>query len=208
MKKNLLFIAIILTAAASSCVKDRIPPAAAVVVVPASDTLMYYWTFNNADSTDHSADFAINGNNAYFSYSASYIDYTVGSSLNLINGTDSGSCLRVRNPSQTLTFAMPTTGYDSVALSFAVQSSSSGPSENLISYTTDGVTYINTGLTAASFAVTTTFSLVTFDFSGIPNVKNNPKFGVMITFNNNNTGTSGNDRFDNVSLSGITIINE
>jgi len=209
MKKNFLFIAIILITAASSCVKDRIPPVAGPVVIPAGDTLMYYWNFNNADSSNHKPDFSIPGTDAYFSYSASYVDYTGGSTLNLIGSTDSGECLRVRNPSTSLTFTMPTTGYDSVVLSYAEEASSttSGSTINTITYTTDGVNYISTALTnnggSNQASIGTAFTLYTFNFSSDPNVKNNPKFAVIITFSNNNTGTSGNDRFDNVSLSGV-----
>jgi hypothetical protein len=201
MKKNLLFVAIILITLAS-CVKDRNAPAAGPVVVPTGDTLMYYWNFNNQDSANHAPDFSIKPGGAFFSYSASYVDYTGGSNLNLLGTTDSGQCLRVRNPSQSLTFAMPTTGYKNVILSFAVESSSSGSSLNSVSYTTDGTNYVTTALSNAQYSVTTTFALQSFDFSSDANVNNNPKFAVKITFDNNNTGTSGNDRFDNVSLVG------
>ena len=53
----------------------------------------------------------------------------------------------------------------------------------------------------------TTFQLYRLNFSSDPNVNNNPKFKVKIAFSNNNvwlpTSTSGNDRFDNVTLSGV-----
>ena len=205
MKRNLLFITIVLITALSSCVKDRIPPATPVVTVSANDTLMYFWSFNNADSSNHKADFSIPGYTGNFSYSASYVDYTGGSPLNLIGITDSGQCLRIRNPSNYLIFSMPTTGYDSVALSFAAEASSttSGSTINEVTYTTDGVNYISTALANNQYTLGITFSLQTFDFSKDPNVNNNPNFAVKITFVNNNTGTSGNDRFDNVALSGV-----
>jgi len=205
MKKNLLFIAIILVTLAS-CVKDRTAPAVGPVVTPTGDTLMYYWNFNNADSTIHTPDFSKTGANAYFSYVAAYIDYTSGSSINLIGPiADTGSCLRLRNPSQSLTFHMPTTGYDSLVMSMAVEASSSGASIDDVYYTVDGTNYINTGLATPAYNVTTSFTQVTIDFSSIPATGNNPNFAVKLVPANNSAGTatSGNDRFDNVTLSGV-----
>jgi len=204
MKRNLLFIVLIIIGAAS-CVKDRIPPVAGPVVIPTGDTLMYYWSFNGADSSHRSPDFAVPGHTATFNYYASYIDFTGGSGLNLVGTTDTGECLRVRNPSDSLVFMMPTTGYDSIVLSFAVEASSttSGCTLNTISYTTDGTHYVSTALTSNQYNVGITFGLQTFNFSSDPAVANNPKFAVKIQFSNNNTGTSGNDRFDNITLLGV-----
>ncbi len=202
MKKNLLYIAIILITAAS-CVKDRTAPATGPTQLPTGDTLMYFWSFNKADSTKRNADFSRSGAIATFTYNSAYIDYTGGSNLNLIGITDSGQCLRVRNPATNVIFYMPTTGFDSVVMKFAEEASSSGPSINAISYTTDGTTFKSTALNNTPYNVTTSFVLQTFNFTSDPSVNNNPKFAVMITFVNNNAGTSGNDRIDNVSLSGV-----
>ena len=204
MKRNLFFIAIIIITAAS-CVKDRTMPAPSNPVISSNDTLMYYWTFNNSDSSARTPDFAVPGHAAYFSYYASYIDFTTGSGLNLIGGADTGECLRVRNPSDSLIFHMPTTGYDSIVMVYAEEASSttSGSTINNISYTTDGVHYVSTALGSNQYTVGTVFALNTFNFSSDANVNNNPKFAVKIQFANNNTGISGNDRFDNVSLLGV-----
>jgi len=190
----------------SACVKDRIPPAPQVVTTSSNDTLMYYWSFNNQDSSNRAPDFGVNSG-ATFRYYASYIDYySSGSSINLIGPiADTGSALRVRNPSDSLVFVMPTTGYDSVVMQFAEEASStsSGSTINDIYYTTDGVNYVSTALANNSYNVGIAYSLFAFDFSSDPNVNNNPKFAVKIVFANNNTGTSGNDRFDNVTLQGV-----
>ena len=203
MKKYAFLLFVLVSIVAASCIKDRIQPPPKAVQAPTGDTLMYYWSFNSSDSSNPLPDFGVN-NGAYFLYYASYIDFTTGSSLNLY-GTDStpGECLRVRNPSDSLIFYMPTTGYDSISFSFAVQRSSSGPAQNAISYTTDGTNYVTTALSNSVYQVDTTFELHTFNFASDPAVKHNSHFAVKITFTNNNTGTSGNDRFDNVSLSGV-----
>ncbi len=176
------------------------------VVTPTNDTLIYYWNFNKQDTTDHKPDFPTSGGSAFFAYDASYIDYTNGSTVNLIGPvSDTGTCLRVRNPSNSLIFVMPTTGYDSIVFAFAEEASStsSGSTINTISYTTDGTNYISTALSNNQYNVGIAFGLQTFSFSTDPNVNDNPKFAIKIEFTNNHTGTSGNDRFDNVTLSGV-----
>jgi hypothetical protein len=200
MKRVLIFI-VIVSVAFTACIKDRIQPVAPPVVISASDTLMYYWDFNNQDSSARTATFHVNNGSA-FKYYCAYIDYTGGSLLNLKGTSDSGQCLRVRNPSDSLIFYMPTTGYDSISMQFAEEASSSGSSQNAISYTVDGVHFISTGLSSSSYSVDVAFASYNFSFAGDVSVKNNPKFAVKIVFLNNNTGTSGNDRIDNVSLMG------
>jgi hypothetical protein len=52
----------------------------------------------------------------------------------------------------------------------------------------------------------TNFALETFDFSSIDEVNNNPDFAIkIIFFGSLASGSSGNDRFDNISISGIKI---
>jgi len=186
----------------AACVKDRIQPPAPVVVTT-GDSLLYYWDFNNADSSKHNPVYTFPGlGPASFKYSSSYIDFTTGSALNLYKNSIAGSCLRVRNPSNSLTFLMPTTGYKNIVLQYAEERTSSGPNQNAVSYTIDGTNYISTALSNNAYVVDTTFTLQSFDFSSDANVNNNSKFAVKITFTSGNTGTSGNDRFDNVSLLG------
>ncbi len=198
--KKLIFSIITLTIIAAGCVKDRLQ--SAVVIGPVtSDTLMYYWNFNNADSSNHDPDFFVN-TGARFNYYCSYIDYTTGSPLNLHMAADSGSCLRLRNPSDSVIFHMPTTGYDSLTLSFAERRSNSGPSSNIITYTVDGSHFTNTAIGANTYTIDTLFNQYTYVLGADPAINNNPKFAVKLTFANNNTGTTGNSRIDNFSLKG------
>src|ERR1700722_10352031 len=101
MKRFLLVALPILLLA--GCIKKRMIPAAGPVIIPSSDTVMYYWSFNNFDSSKRSADFGVNPGGT-FSYYASYIDSTAGTLLGALPGVDSGSCLRVRNPSDSIVF--------------------------------------------------------------------------------------------------------
>lgn len=202
--KRLLILCTATTAILASCVKDRIQPPVSNVINTAGDSLIYFWDFNVEDSADHSPAFSAGSAAAAFHYHSAYIDYTTGSGVNLRTGFDTGSSLRVRNPSDSVIFAMPTTGYKNVVMQFAEQRSNSGPSINAISYTTDGVNYINTAISSVStYTVDTAFGLHAFNFTSDPSTNNNSKFAVKIVFTNNNTSTSGNDRFDNVSLEGV-----
>jgi hypothetical protein len=202
--KRLIILCTAATAILASCVKDRIQPPVSNVINTAGDSLIYFWDFNVEDSADRSPAFNAGGATTTYHYYSSYIDFTTGSGINLRTGFDTGSCLRVRNPSDSVIFVMPTTGYKDVVMQFAEQRSSSGPSINAISYTTDGVHYITTAINGLNtYTVDTAFSLHAFNFASDANTNNNAKFAVKILFSNNNTGASGNDRFDNVSLEGI-----
>ena len=203
--KYLLLIPAVFVFVFTSCVKDRTQ--ATVVATPVrGDTVIYYWNFNVEDSSIQTPDLAlITG--AKFNYYSAYIDYTDGTPINVQNGADSGSCLRVRNPSDSIIFRMPTTGYDSVTLSYAVRRSNNGASQNAISYTVDGVNYITTAIGNNVYDVDTLFGRKEFILTQDGAINNNPKFAVKIAFRGSpdpHTATSGNCRFDNFCLKGKT----
>lgn len=209
MKKIALLVvlAFIYLFAATSCVKDRTMP---VVVSPQDTTgitndtlyLIDYWNFNSADTTQMLVpNSTVNGAN--ITWVAAYYDAVdPGSTINARNNDTAGTGLRMRNPFTSVTFNMPTTGYQKPILTFAAESSSSsGPTVDDIFYTLDGSTFVNTGLPAASFMLSQTdWTQYQFDFSTIAGATNNPNFAVQFVPANNNTGTSGNDRYDNVTL--------
>ena len=121
---------------------------------------------------------------------------------------------------------MPTTGYQDIVLNYAVETSSSasGQRTDVFAYSLDsGITWQNAGmnLSSAFNGVTTsygtgdtvnveqflTFGQVTVDMSGISGVNNNPKFVFRITWiggnNEPESSASGNNRYDNISLTGL-----
>ena len=212
VKKYLPIVAAALAlVTAASCVKDRLQNSTPVIITPSGDdTLVYYWNFNAKDSSIHKADFSFSGGNAFYTYYAGtsagtsgYVDFTTGTSINAQMNADSGSCLRLRNPADSVIFSLPTTGFKQVKLTYAEERTSSGASINTVYYTTDGVHYVSTALASNQYTLDTVFHQYAFDFSSDSAANNNPAFAVKIIFANNNTGVSGNDRFDNVSLLGI-----
>ncbi len=155
---------------------------------------------------------------------ATYIDtYTVKpttdfDTMNWRMGQTDGMSLRVRNPSDSmqLLFYIPSTGYKNLSLKYGTQGSSrtSGMLLQNFDYSTDsGMTWRTTGLNliqdSAGVISTATgkpaFALVNINFGTDTTVNNNPKLVFRITFSGNNTGTSGNNRFDNITLDGDSI---
>jgi hypothetical protein len=180
------------------------------------DDLIYYWHFNTletpADVTAIVADFKlIQTATPVMTYTGSGprdIDANnQGSSLNLHLGEESGKNARVRNPSidRSLVFDLSTIGFNEIKFGYAVARTNSGQLQNIIEYSVDGTTFIQTGLTATAFDITTDFNLIQLDFTSIEEVSNNPNFKIRITFEGNNVALNGNNRFDNITLKGRPI---
>ncbi|HXB13437.1 MAG TPA: putative Ig domain-containing protein [Bacteroidia bacterium] len=182
--------------------------------------LLDYWNFNNTTSltTLIAPTSTINGGSLSFDFATvttftGYYDSVVNSTpaLNEQNGDPAGSSLRVRNPSLDMIISVPTTGYKNIVLSYAEEVSSTTKAALIDSvyYTTDGTTYTNAGLTTTGYSLsayvdpTGPYGLESFDFSSITAVNDNANFKVKIVFTSGNLNTSGNDRFDNITLVGV-----
>lgn len=184
-------------------------------IITGDELSLHYWHFNTIGTGDYTtlaADFSlIPGPLPQMTYTgtgAANIDSnSTGSLLNLHFGQTSGSCARVRNPSdnRSLVFDMPTTGYRDIKFAYAVMRTNQGQLTNHIAYTIDGVNYIQTGIGQPSFNVGTDFALMELDLSNITAADNNPNFKIRITFEGNTTAANGNNRFDNVTLKGTAI---
>lgn len=183
-------------------------------IITGAEQSLYYWHFNNlvtpTDVTMIPADFSlITSAQPLMTYTGSGIRdidaNDTGSILNLHFDQSSGKAARVRNPSsgRTLLFDLPTTGYKDIKFAYAVQRTNQGQLVNAISYSIDGVNFIQTSLIQTSFNVGTDFSLVEIDFSAITSTNNNPNFKIRITFEGNTTAENGNNRFDNITLKGV-----
>jgi hypothetical protein len=183
--------------------------------------LLHYWNFNDTTSSTTliTPTYTIGGGALSFDFTGSpsgYYDYNYPSGdtsylgTNARNGDTAGSLLRVRNPSVDFIIAAPTTNYKNIVLKYDAARTSKGAQTDSVYYSIDGVNYINTGLTPVSYSllvdasplVTSAYTLETYDFSAIPAVNNNPNFKFKIVFSNGNLNTSGNDRFDNLTVEG------
>ncbi len=181
-------------------------------IITGPEQALYYWHFNTMSATDVvsiPADYSlIPGAQPMMTYTGtgtSNMDANdTGSVLNLHFSEAAGKCARVRNPSDTrsLVFNLPTTGYRDIKWAYAVQRTNSGQLTNHVSYSVDGVNFIQTGMSQTVFNVTTDFALAQVDFTSIVAVNNNPNFKIKITFSGNTTEENGNNRFDNITLKG------
>jgi hypothetical protein len=181
--------------------------------------VIHYWHFNNLpeDSTFvviRSDSSLIAKGKSVIRFNGSgdgYMDASdddEGSDINAQFNQPSGKSLRARNPAATrkLRINVPTTNYKDIVLSYATARTSKGAQYQSVYYTVDGKKW---QLKQDSIPVPdpeTNFALETFDFSSIDEVNNNPDFAIkIIFFGSLASGSSGNDRFDNISISGIKI---
>ena len=202
----------------------------------AQSKLIHFWHFNNYTMADSStpthtiagiaADYStIDVNKAKILYaklpSASpyyftRIDsiYPIATDFDTVNvrmSAAQGLALRVRNPSDSmkLLFYVPTTHYKNIKLTYGSQSSSTtrGQLHQVFDYSVDsGLTWKTSGLSMASDSAWLIYHRTTVTFTTDTTVNNNSKLVFRITFNGNDTGSKGNNRFDNVSVDGDTIV--
>ncbi len=200
-----------------SCTVDRNIPDDSIIV-DGNSVLVHYWNFNNVSGTVTSIapDFSLLTSSAtqitYEGSGAGYMDsFSPGYDSNARNNDTAGNGIRARNPSDTrsLIISAPTTGYKKIVLKFATaKSSASGAGQQNYSYTVDGINYSTTGLSVTTFnpEIDPTNSIVALDFSAIDAVNDNPHFKFKIDFAGDTaSGTSGNNRFDNVTIEGVSL---
>lgn len=179
--------------------------------------LIYYWHFNTLetpeDVTSIPADYQLIEDvfplMRYIGSGPRDIDANNnGSELNLHQDEDAGRCARVRNPSENraLVFDLPTTGYRDIYFDYAVERTNQGQLINQIAYSIDGINFITTGLSQDEFNISTSFELISIDFTEISGVNHNPDFKIRISFEGNNATSNGNNRFDNITLKGLPIL--
>ena len=112
---------------------------------------------------------------------------------------------------------IPSTGYKNLSLEYGLESSStkSGQLVEALDYSVDGgTTWKSSSLTVQGTNVDTldvsnaifqgtSWGLVTVTFGTDTTVNNNPNLVLRIKFRGNTTGTSGNNRFEHVTLEGV-----
>jgi trimeric autotransporter adhesin len=200
--------------------------------VLAQSTLIHYWHFNNFSTAMYTpsiigvaADYSLIDTSkakilyapmpgtslSYSTYEDAYATAATDTDIyNLRLSQPAGNALRPRNPcdSMYLLFYIPTTHYRNIKLRYASQTSSTahGPSRQVFDYSVDsGATWRTSGLSEPMDSAGTAFKLITVSFTSDSAVNNNPKLVFRITYNGNTTGTSGNNRFDNVTVDGDSI---
>jgi hypothetical protein len=176
-------------------------------------SLIHYWNFNNNTSvaaittptvslTGGSLNAVING--------TTEIDFAGGTgqnfnveNLNARNGDAAGTHLRYNFPiNGNLQFNLPTTGYQNIVVKFTTRRSGSGAGTQTWSYSTDGTTFQTYQTVSPQDANP---QLITFDFSGVSGVSNNPNFKLKVEFSPTGGGSVGNNRFDNFTVDATAV---
>jgi len=206
MKRNVLTIISLFVALFGSITKSN------------GQTLLHYWNFNaNTPASLTPTTSIITGANLSY-YGASLDSVQQGTTVNGVGAdgtalTASSAALRLRNPADSFIMSLPTTGYKNIVLAYAEQRTKKGAQQNIVTYTVDGTNWINTAISAtATYWVDSTdtvsntpYQLETFNFSSDAATNNNPNFKVCIRFMMGDTGSAGNNRFDNITLRGETV---
>jgi len=148
-----------------------------------------------------------------------YIQSFSGNTLNDLAGAGSGGSFSFQggadgsgglglgpwsgNGSQSV-FAVPTTGYSAINVSWAQRGTSTGFTSRVFEYSTDGGSnWTDIGAYPGSAGVlTSTWELVSLDLSGVAALNDNPNAMFRITYDGA-TGGTGNNRWDNFYVQGV-----
>ncbi len=175
--------------------------------------VVHYWHFNDLpEGTLHNveADFSMTDHTAHISYPGTgngYMDRTDGTLLNAKFNAGAGYGLRVRNPSNTreLILSLSSKGYENLEFSFALHRTNNGARQQELYYSTDGG--ISWTLVAYTYNIGTSFAYYNYDLSGFEAANNNSDLKLKILFTGAEaSGSSGNNRFDNVVLHGTSQV--
>ncbi|WP_426474858.1 choice-of-anchor I family protein [Chryseobacterium balustinum] len=185
--------------------------------VSGQSTLVHYWNFNNNASVSAitaPTSTLLNGSITAVSTGTgntdTFIDFAGGTSqnfnvdnLNARNGDASGTHLRYNYPiNGNVQFNLPTTGYNNVVVKFSTRRSGSGAGNQSWSYSLDGTTFVPYQTVTSQDANP---QLITFDFSNVTGVSNNPNFKLKVEFSQGGGGAVGNNRFDNFTLDATSV---
>ncbi len=150
-----------------------------------------------------------------------YWDNLLGDSINqrvgygaccpVFGATVSNSAMRTRNPTDSMVFYwyIPTKNFQNIKLTWESMSSSSasGPHRMNYKYSIDsGATWITTNLPKLYDSASLAWGKITLNLSAITTINNNNKLMLSIRSGTPNTGASGNNRWDNITVEGDSIV--
>ncbi|ASB49604.1 hypothetical protein CDL62_10845 [Alkalitalea saponilacus] len=176
------------------------------------EDIIHYWHFNELPGgilTEVVADYSAfeSGIITYPGTGDGYMDFfDNGSEYNLQMDADVGTALRVRNPaiSRELIIDAPSSGFTNLHLTFEVHRSNNGPTQQNLHYSIDqGASWVPIAL---GYEIETDYHVISFPLSAYAETENNANLQFRILFiGENNTGDAGNNRFDNILVSGNLI---
>ena len=159
------------------------------------------WNFNDSDLVVDRGSGTIESN-----FNPANITFSSGTSVNAQMGDVAGQALvlaggtSLQNNGANITLRVSTVGFGSIVVSFATQRTSTGFNSNQFQYSTDGVTFLDFG---SPYDPPASFGVQLFDLSSITALNNNALAAFRIVFNGA-SGATGNNRLDNLLVSGTT----
>lgn len=173
--------------------------------------LIHYWNFNDsAEGTPPwPAPVEANEGNGTLTYSFDEdgIEDFAGDSENAQNGDPAGGSFVVQgatdqaNNGEHFDLNVSTEGFENIELAYATRGTGSGFGEQAIAYSTDGGASFTD---AETITTPEDFSLQTIDLSGDTEADDNADLVIRVTLDGA-TGSSGNNRFDNITISGTPL---
>ncbi len=174
-------------------------------------TLIHYWNFNTGNPTSPdswaSSISAAQGTGIItynFNSPTSFTGYT----LNGVTGEVAGGSFvptaytLLENNGKYFQMAIPTDGFEGIVVSYVTRGTDTGFSSQEIQYSTNGVDFVTKE--TISGTNNTTASVKTINISSISAASNNSNFKIRIVVTGA-TNESGNNRFDNIQITGYAI---
>lgn len=122
-----------------------------------------------------------------------------GGSLSPAGGTATA------NNGMSILLNVSTVGYEDIQVSWAQRGTATGFTGRQFAYSTDGVNFTDLGTDTG--VLPATWAVQAYDFSSIPSVDNQASVTFRITLTGA-TNSSGNNRFDNITIEGTPAIPE
>ncbi len=174
---------------------------------PASGALIAAWNFNAYDGNAHSiaADHGVGALTIAAGWPDGDLRASSGTVLNAFGGDPAGTALRLSSANNNglfIEFAISTVGLEDLVLTFATAKNTQGFHLNQFAYSTNGgSTFTNFG---GTYDPTTSFTVLTFDFSGVAALDNNSQAVIRIKFDGA-TNNGGRNEIDNVQVNATAI---
>lgn len=171
-----------------------------------------YWNFNSGNTgtatTQWSSPIPATTGSGSLVHNFTITEAFAGTTLNAEGADASGNSfcpVSNVNNGNSLTLSVSTVGYVDISVSYSARGTSTGFSTHLIEYSTDGTNFST--LTTITGRNVTSFSVLSASLSAIPAANNNANFKLRITVSGA-TNTSGNNRFDNIKITGTLPLND
>jgi hypothetical protein len=168
----------------------------------ASADLIAYWNFNSYDgsattipATSGLGSLTISG------FPDANLQNLAGTTVNALGADPAGSSLTLTsnaNNGDFLTIAFSMSGFEDLVLTYATRRTSTGFNSDQWAYSIDGLSFTPFG-PPVNPTTSTTFALVTRDFSSIAGLNNDATVYLRYMFDGA-TNSTGNNRIDNIQL--------